>query len=470
MLLTLLLAVLDDAVGADARRAASHEVARRMGIGWRPEREARAVPPAFVSLIRMARAIAQAAQVRTSIPCPPQDEWIGRREYHVAVDFLNTATATWLSETSRYPMFRALFPFRGEVAGSYAFLNPFTPGLLIPAQDAPLLSQISLSDLMEHPERLSRHTTDPLFARLAEALDVAKTGPWDQLLWGVLPKHQAILEVFDWFTATHPPVDRMNWAEIVAAAETWHAAMSATEGFGGPVPDALVVLRWPNGVTLQRLLTKKDFAAEGASMGHCVGGSQDTEHPPTGESDYFRKTRDGHGAVYSLRAPNGVPAATFEVVYRHPFFLGERPRRTFALVPQIQGPEDADLRAFADEALPSAERDPAPYLLDALTQLRLIRHRFSTDTGDFGDLSVDAWDRLPSVISSVPDADEPPTWFPDLSPAARSAVLEAHRDGAWTTSPPEATSSFWARVALAPKADLVGLIGSPVRLPPAPRR
>lgn len=161
--------------------------------------------------------------------------------------------------------------------------------------------------------------------------------------------------IVDWMEATHPSLSAMTWPEAIAASSAWHARFRAQVGYREPVPEAgVVVLRFPDGARIDRLLDKRDFAAEGTSMGHCVGGEHDAEGVADGDSRYWRRTRDGRNAVFSYRDSAGVPQATIEVNTTAQagwtledwmpsrFQIDER--RTFPLdVEQIHGPDDREI-------------------------------------------------------------------------------------------------------------------------------
>ena len=115
----------------------------------------------------------------------------------------------------------------------------------------------------------------------------------------------------DWATAVHPDLTQMNWDQARDASEAWHRRF-ARAGFGSPCSAALVVLRWPDGWTLQRLTEKRDFAQEGTSMGHCIGGPLRREGIRDGESEYWQDARDDRTIIFSLRDPLGRPQATVE--------------------------------------------------------------------------------------------------------------------------------------------------------------
>jgi hypothetical protein len=157
----------------------------------------------------------------------------------------------------------------------------------------------------------------------------------------------------DWVLAENVDLRSVHYGEAWDRAARWHATLRTGLGYRRPIPDtALIVARFPDGGTIQRLMTKKDFAAEGTSMGHCVGGSIDraTGLAP-GDSHFWQETRDGTGAIYSVRDPSGTPQATIEVELRMAYPARDHPP-TFFQVAQTQGPnngpvEDDLARAFA---------------------------------------------------------------------------------------------------------------------------
>lgn len=134
----------------------------------------------------------------------------------------------------------------------------------------------------------------------------------------------------DWFLEMHPDLSTMTWLQALAASSVWHARFK-TVGFGDPVPVALVVLRFPDGWTLQRLTEKADLAKEGTSMAHCVGGPDRGIGYRDGDSSYWQDIRDDRSVILSLRNPEGMPKATVEM------------RREDGHVVQVQGPLDRDI-------------------------------------------------------------------------------------------------------------------------------
>jgi hypothetical protein len=141
-----------------------------------------------------------------------------------------------------------------------------------------------------------------------------------------------IPSVLDWIDAVSPALDGRTGADVLAASRAWHAQFQSTGFDARTVSPGLVVLRWPDGWTLQRLLTKEDLAGEGTAMQHCVGGPDRGDGRRDGDSSYWREMRDGHIAILSLRDPEGRPKATVELA------LGGMPYER--KVEQVQGPFD----------------------------------------------------------------------------------------------------------------------------------
>ena len=164
----------------------------------------------------------------------------------------------------------------------------------------------------------------------------------------VYPVFNAV-RLLDWFHATHPNLFAYTLEEAIIATDAWHDSLRTASGFRQPVPPALVVVRFPDGAHIDRLVERSQFADEGASMGHCVGGPLRADGRPNGDSSYWKATRDQENIVYSYRNPEGVPQATVEVA---PFSLHGVPIQQLVhaslsdlFVQQMQGPED---RAVTD--------------------------------------------------------------------------------------------------------------------------
>ena len=125
--------------------------------------------------------------------------------------------------------------------------------------------------------------------------------------------NENLASVGDWMRAMHPDLTGMTWPMIREASIHWHRSFH-TGLVGRPCPPALVVLRWPDGWTLQRLTEKADLAREGESLDHCVGGPDRGGGRRDGESEYWQAVRDNRANILSLRDPDGVPHATVELL------------------------------------------------------------------------------------------------------------------------------------------------------------
>ena len=235
------------------------------------------------------------------------------------------------------------------------------------------------------PQTWFRTGREPLFACLIRTL----LDPTTPAAGFVLPVAR-LTQVRDWFDATRPDLSTWTFDQAVAAAEAWHHSLRGQRGhdvqYRGPVPDALVVLRWPSGWTWQRLMTKRDFAREGIAMGHCVGGDQE-RGPPDGNSDYYKLHRDGRGAFFSLRNAQNVPWVTVEVTlaYNGP----DVP--PWAFVGQVMGPDDGPVPGTEDADFePFGTERARDYTVAALIASGLLLGPFSSRQGPHGELDIQA--------------------------------------------------------------------------------
>lgn len=428
MILALLASLWVDTRAENRRRGVLHELERRLSTVERDEVEQ--PPPAFVSIVTIVREI-----VRKTSGMVPAIEQMGLLARLVGIN------RVWMERIG------VVYAFRLVDESSVKLLFDRRAAIPVPSREARSLQleETTVPLLLAHPESLTRTSADALYDKLRGAVE-AENG-WREAL-RIDP-----VSIRDWAERTGwRAVMRLPWSQIVAAATAWHAEMKKGLGYGKPIADDLVILRWPSGVTLQRLTTKRSFAAEGASMGHCVGGDQDEHHLPDGDSRYWRSTRDGNGGVYSLRSPSGVPAATFEVGYDvRPPGVDDEVWRPFARVLQIQGPEDDEIGSFdgvgLDGTTPFRE-DPVPYLLDALVRMRL--DSTARDGGDYGVVSPDAEERLRNPKLLVPPPVRRPTWFPDLSADERSRLLQRRGYGMVTAPKRNPEGAWWALLSLLP--------------------
>lgn len=143
----------------------------------------------------------------------------------------------------------------------------------------------------------------------------------------------------DWMAAE--TIDRytVSLPEAFQAAIAWHLTLQSGALYRKPVVHGDVLLRWPDGATLEQLTTKEALRQEGESMGHCVGGPID---PKTGMAagggQYWTAVREGRIWILSYRDPEGVPQATFDV-RPTPLLHGGGD----AQVAQLQGPDDGPI-------------------------------------------------------------------------------------------------------------------------------
>lgn len=275
MWLALLAAVLDDAAVETPRRAASHELARRLGIGWR--REA-AAPSALTLREVVLRLIEQAGTVEDAVALAMASNHLVRvftaeRITYPYVDF-GPYGADWPTQTTHPSV-----PF----VEATSELTPFFPWFV----------------------RVYRHEVDLWFSLWPDPM--ARTRNYTTFVASML---HPMDQVLDWARA-HPlrevlatPPERAR-----EVAEGWHRTMAMTRDSGAPRL-GVVVARFADGATIQRLFTRAQLDAEGKSMGHCVG----THHT---------SVTDGHSEVFSYRDARGLPQATWEVTARYgPFGLG----------------------------------------------------------------------------------------------------------------------------------------------------
>jgi len=233
---------------------------------------------------------------------------------------------------------RAPHDLRGAMLRAFAHHWPSPPGFLFEDQnvarrEAAIALRSRLPDLWQQEWTFDPEigATLPPPSLLASPrwirftgwfMDALATSAWSKdavrwihrprMVWNSNDVLAALTLIEDWAGETGTEFLDMTWDDAVATATTWHDALIGRH-FQGPVPPALVVVAFPDGATLERLLTKKDFAAEGTSMGHCVGGLLDALGRAAGESAYWKKSRDGRAALFSYRGADRIPRATLEM-------------------------------------------------------------------------------------------------------------------------------------------------------------
>ena len=321
MLLASLLAWMDDAVETTARRAALHEVRQRLGLAGRAPK----------------------------VPSATEQILVELRHY---VDHYDTTSVTEFMNDIQALLY-AVYPFNdvedAQVAGVSVLEVPECSGWLDEDEAQWVSLYMVAGDIQEvqaapRAFRLLRRSR-PQDADLAWLFREWRAHHYDPIFPDVMSRKFVSLR--DWVVSTGQSLARLTVREALAGSDAWHAQF-VTGSFGSPLPDALVVLRWADGWTLQRLMEKRDFAREGTSMGHCVGGFHHPGEVADGDSVYWHRTRDDAGAVFSLRTSAGVPTATVETVN---WVGGNR-----AVVQQIQGPLDGPVDPAARIRLQDAAR------------------------------------------------------------------------------------------------------------------
>jgi len=182
-----------------------------------------------------------------------------------------------------------------------------------------------------------RHLVVLVFNQLRGQSPEAKSDPFvtrRKILQDLAHNKESLL---DWIELAQPDYMSMTLSEAVDASTEWHRTSFRTLGYRQPVPPALTVLRWPDGARIDRLVSNRDFVAEGASMGHCVGGLIGPNGIPSGNSRYYQNNRDGRSAVLSYRNSDGVPQATVQ------YLTHSHDPHGIATLTQLQGPQDGPI-------------------------------------------------------------------------------------------------------------------------------
>lgn len=96
-------------------------------------------------------------------------------------------------------------------------------------------------------------------------------------------------------------IDRMSWLDAEALSQAWHATIARN---GQKSRNLIVgtrrIMEFDGGVHFAELLTPEALSAEGAAMGHCVGG-------------YWLRVLSGATRIVSLRDQHGHPHVTIEL-------------------------------------------------------------------------------------------------------------------------------------------------------------
>lgn len=170
------------------------------------------------------------------------------------------------------------------------------------------------------------------------------TGAEPYVAWILFHRTADITDsMLDWIAAVRPDLSNMTTGEAYNASHAWHARFAQGAAFRGPLrdPTGPLIASWPDGARIVQLFTPAEFAAEGMSMGHCVGGDQDSRGVVHGDGTYWNDWKEHKLPILSYRGPDGVPQATLQIeVERRPSHRDPEP----AHILQANGPEDGPIR------------------------------------------------------------------------------------------------------------------------------
>ncbi len=174
--------------------------------------------------------------------------------------------------------------FLQTLQGSY--LNDKTDDLM------PWLAREWKKGRMQHQEGQLRYDAGPDYAIIPGHQTFHALSP-DQL------NHWA-----DWYRSDHPSrqsvdVMQMKAPDLHRTIKDWDADMRE-KAQGQAQTRGDVEHSWPDGWTVQRLVSPKQLKEEGEKMGHCVGG-------------YSNAVAQNQSLIYSLRDHHNEPHATWEV-------------------------------------------------------------------------------------------------------------------------------------------------------------
>jgi hypothetical protein len=289
MWLALLASVVGDAVTARERRAATHELARRLGVGWKEERTPPSLQEVLRRLVEEARTVEDAMALLAACRFYALDDSTSQEPQgfpHVSGD-LPTSRRIRFSDEPEHPWYTPIFPWIVRVWR---------------------VAIDTWADLV--PDPAERNRLFPNF--VAHHLHIMS-------------------QVQDWVLG-HTPAEVLATppGEATQRAVEWHRALAIREA-GAPRP-GVVVARFLDGARIERLLTRAQLDAEGKAMGHCVG----THHA---------SVTDMKSAVFSYRNAEGMPMATAEVS------LPYRPYGVGAELLDLEGPENGNIGSGANRRI-----------------------------------------------------------------------------------------------------------------------
>lgn len=96
-------------------------------------------------------------------------------------------------------------------------------------------------------------------------------------------------------------IERMSWSDAEEHSRAWHASLDKARTVSGNLmADVRKIADFDGGAFMVELESQKALSAEGAAMGHCVGG-------------YWSRVATGQTRIVSLRDDKGQPHVTIEL-------------------------------------------------------------------------------------------------------------------------------------------------------------
>lgn len=96
-------------------------------------------------------------------------------------------------------------------------------------------------------------------------------------------------------------IERLSWTDAEQMSADWHASLARVRAKSKDVMAGVrKIAEFEDGSFVAELTTAQSLKAEGAEMGHCVGG-------------YWNRVQSGDTKIVSLRDPDGHPHVTIEL-------------------------------------------------------------------------------------------------------------------------------------------------------------
>jgi len=168
--------------------------------------------------------------------------------------------------------------------------------LMVRIEDARKLSAVLKADGMPEAGR-ARVTAafkagEPIYSPSKEAVQAFVVRASDTMDWiESLPESDRRIR----------RIERMAWSDAEKLAEAWHAALAKARKVSSKIMEGVRKLAdLDDGAFAGELTTAAALKAEGAAMGHCVGG-------------YWQRVQEGGTRIVSIRDGEGHPHVTIEL-------------------------------------------------------------------------------------------------------------------------------------------------------------